>query len=74
MRINMTEITKNAKMKEVVKDILTNQEKLKEFDMKLIKNQQSLILNNLNKSNEYIFAMFKLLKKKDKIHYMYLSN
>jgi hypothetical protein len=70
----MTEITKNAKMKEVVKDILTNQEKLKEFDMKLIKNQQSLILNNLNKSNEYIFAMFKLLKKKDKIHYMYLSN
>jgi hypothetical protein len=69
----MKEMTKNTKMKEVVKDILTNQEKLKEFDMKLLKNQQCLILDNLNKSNEYIFALFKLLKKKDKTHFMYLS-
>ena len=59
-------------MKQVVKDILTNQEKLKEFDMKLLKNQQSLILDNLNKKNDYIFALLRLLKKKDKTHYMYV--
>jgi hypothetical protein len=70
----MTEVTKNAKMKHVVNDILTNQEKLKEFDMNLLKNQQSLILNNLNKTNDYMFALFKLLKRKDKNHYMYLLN
>ena len=70
----MQDLTKNTRNDLKLREIMSNQEKLKEFDMKILRNQQNLILKNGNKTSEYFFALSKLLIKKDKSHYMYETN
>jgi hypothetical protein len=67
----MTDLAGNTRSTLRLKEIMSNQEKLKDFEMKLIKNQQHLILNNGNKTSDYLFALSKLLKNKEKSYYMY---
>ena len=62
---------KNTKTTLMFKEIVSNDEKLKAFEMRIITKQQDLILNNNLISSEYLNQLSKLLKKKDKEHYMY---
>jgi len=48
------------------KNPISNQEKLQEFELKLLENQQSLIMNLNSKPNEYLSQLSKLLSHKDK--------
>lgn len=67
----MKDLMKNTKTTLMFKEIVSNDEKLKAFEMRIITKQQDLILNNNLISSEYLNQLSKLLKKKDKEHYMY---